>query len=146
MHELRFSSDATLLVLLRMYEMQHGECLFLIPRVRQFQLSRCAILKPSVSYCTHTVRCTGLAPEPNQLARRLCTFGPSERYSCIYTPKKARLRAVWTSFEKLALKNTYFGCVAALPMYGDPCVRVIINREALLVAVIELINHSSPID
>jgi hypothetical protein len=39
-------------------------------------------------------------------------------------PKKADFGLFWTSFEKLALENTYFGCVTALPMYGDPCVTV----------------------
>ena len=44
-------------------------------------------------YCTHTVRCTNLAPEPNQSARRLCTFGPTMRYSCTQIPRKARFWA-----------------------------------------------------
>jgi hypothetical protein len=39
-------------------------------------------------------------------------------------PKKARFRAVWASFEKLALENTYFGCVAALPIPGHTSHRV----------------------
>jgi hypothetical protein len=39
-------------------------------------------VKQSIKYCTHTVRCMDLASEPNQLGRRLCTFGSTGRYSC----------------------------------------------------------------
>jgi hypothetical protein len=31
---------------------------------------------------------------------------------------------MWATFEKLALKNMFFGCATALLMYGDPCVTV----------------------
>jgi len=31
---------------------------------------------------------------------------------------------MWATSEKLALQNMVFGCVTALPMYGDPCVTV----------------------
>jgi hypothetical protein len=44
-------------------------------------------------YCTHTMRGTDPASGSNQLALRLCTFGPTERYLCTQIPKKARLWA-----------------------------------------------------
>jgi hypothetical protein len=48
---------------------------------------------PPLSYCTHTMGCTDPAPEPNQLAFRLCTFGPTKRYSCTQILGKARFWA-----------------------------------------------------
>jgi len=60
-------------------------------------------------YCTHTMRCTDPAPEPNQLALRICTFGPTKRYSCTQIPGKARFWADLGGFCKCIL--------GALPRY-----------------------------
>jgi hypothetical protein len=78
----------------------------------------------SRSYCTHTTRCTDPASEPNQLALRLCTFGPTERYSRAQILRKARFWADLGDLGELAFQNMYLGCVTALLMYGDPCVTV----------------------
>jgi hypothetical protein len=41
-------------------------------------------------------------PEPNQLALRLCTFGPTERYSCTQIPRKAIFWADLDHFWKVS--------------------------------------------
>ena len=51
------------------------------------------------TYCTHTMRCMFGSPEPNQLALRLCTFGPAQRYLCM---------------------APHTGPRKALPLYGAP--------------------------
>jgi hypothetical protein len=56
-------------------------------------------------YCTHTMGCTDPASEPYQLARRLCTFGPAERYSCTQIPRKAILWADLDHFWKVSSRK-----------------------------------------
>jgi hypothetical protein len=55
-----------------------------------------------LTYCTLTMRCMVGFPEPNQLALRLCTFGPTERYSCTQIPRKAIFWADLDHFWKVS--------------------------------------------
>ena len=48
------------------------------------------------------MRCMVGFPEPNQLALRLCTFGPTERYSCTQIPRKAIFWADLDHFWKVS--------------------------------------------
>jgi hypothetical protein len=60
--------------------------------------------------------CTDPAPEPNQLALRLCTFGPTMRDSSTQIPRKARFWADLGGFCEVSCP--IYAILGALPRYS----------------------------
>jgi hypothetical protein len=63
----------------------------------------------------HDEMYTDPASEPNQLELRLCTFGPTERYSCTQISREARF---WADLGDIQESSPYKkGILGALPRY-----------------------------